>query len=86
MRVGYVEDEALNYLGWGAEESDGAVGGGVCGVFVGFADCDDCAVFPGVWDSVVGITIVCYVGECLYVTLAKVFEVNVADVVWPTGT
>ena len=53
MRVGYVEDEALNYLGWGAEASDGAVGGGVCGVLVGFADCDDGAMFPNVRDSVV---------------------------------
>ena len=52
MRVGYVEDEALNYLGWGAEESDGTVGG-MCGVLVGFADCDDGAMFPNVWDSVV---------------------------------
>ena len=61
--VGYVEDEAFNYFGWGAEKGNGAVGGGVCGVFFGFENCDDGAVFPNVRNYVVCITVICNVGE-----------------------
>ena len=28
---------------------------------------------------------VCYVGECLYAMWTKVFEMDVADIVWPAG-
>lgn len=83
MRVGYVEDETFNYFRRGAEESDRAVGGGVCRVFVGFEDCDDGAVFPDVGYYVMCVTVVCYVGECLYAVWAEVSEVHVTDVVWP---
>ena len=83
MRVGYVEDETFNYFRRGAKEGDGTVGGGMCGVFVGFENCDDGAMFPDVGYYVVCVAVFCNVGECLYAMWAKVFEVNVTDVVWP---